>query len=119
MTPSKSNTIARSTRSSEGQRLTFAFYPQALADANWNLQTVFRRRERALVAFVVVTVGVERAIEVELVNARPVPIEFDVAATGIGFGAARQIGEHDSEVVEVRRRSVNTCGELQRLTLQD
>ena len=49
----------------------------------------------------------------------PFRSRFDVAATGIGFGAAREIGEHDSEVVEIRRRSVDTCGELQRLPLQD
>src|SRR5882757_5125182 len=73
-------------------RLLFTFL-EPFACTNRKGQSVFCRRVGAFVARVVIAVRVIGEIEVELVHASPAPVEIDVAARGIRFGAARAVAE--------------------------
>src|ERR1700722_2956407 len=112
MTPSKSNTMARST-------LAFDFFLlEPLARANRDLQAVFRRGVRAVVVRVVVAVRVIRAVEVEVVDPGAVAIEVEISPGGIGFRSCRQIAERHEQVIEVRRAAFDERRQLQRLAFQ-
>src|SRR4051812_38720658 len=91
MTPSKSNTIARSILNSLFLLL------HSLAGANRNLQSVLRRWIRALVGGVVVAVRNVGAVEVDFVDAGRVARQIHETTGGIRFGSARQIAERDEQ----------------------
>src|SRR5512138_2142414 len=93
-TPSKSKTIARSATRSSGGRT-----PHAFAGADGDFQPVLPRRDWTFVSRVVIAIWKVRAVEIELVDALRIAIEIQVAAAGVGFGAARHVVEHDREML--------------------
>src|SRR6185295_6026613 len=88
---------------------------QLFAGADRHFQPVLGRRIRAVVGRVVEAERVERAIEIEIVEAGRGPIELDVAAAVVGLGAVGEIAERHEEPAQVLLARLDERAERERL----
>ncbi len=120
ITPSKSNTIAcRSARArSRRHGMARIRLVHFLAGANRHGEPVLLRRERAVVLWAVVAVGVVGDVEVDDVDAGRSRIELHVSAGRIGVGAAGRVGERHEQAVDIAGFQIAERRQPHRLPLQ-